>query len=333
MYVFVFGAVMILGIVAWRLPGIVRGLDSRAVGDGEDPATYGFDLGNARIPVDRIVGSGMPRDGLNPLDDPPVMSVAEMEQISWGGHGHGKFLVSDSRVVGVEIDGVARAYPLSMLNWHEIVNDTVAGVPIAVVYSPLSDVTGVFSRQRGGDVVSFGFSGLLYQSSALIHDREGGSLWSPLLGEAVAGPAGGEALDAVPAALVRWADWVARHPDTEILRPDRTMKRVYKRKPYESYRGSDRLHFPVEPLPPDGVKKKSCVIGVAHGGARDAYAVDDIYAHAGEHGSWQTEFQGQPLRFETGKPPTVFVDAPPGVRAVPCYRFAWHAHHPGVTAE
>jgi len=329
-YVLVILAVLILAVIAWRAPGILAGLNSRAIGDGDDPATYGFDLSDLRLPTGELVGSGMPRDGLGPLDDPSTLTPEEADQIPWGGHGHGKFLVSGSRVIGVEIQGEARAYPLSILNWHEVVNDTIGGVPIAVVYNPLADAACAFERERGGATARFGFSGLMHQSSALIYEPEGdGSLWSPLLGRAVSGPSAGQELDPVPAALVRWGDWLERHPDTTLIAPDLTRKRIYKRKPYESYRGSDRLRFPVDPLPQDDLPLKFPVVGVEQGGERVAYTVEGIYERAGEDGTWSTEQGGQPLTFETGTSPTVFVgEAAADARIVYGYRFAWYALYP-----
>ena len=328
-YVLVIGSVLILAVIAWRAPGILAGLDSRAVGDGADPASYGFDLAALNLPTGELVASGMPRDGLSPLDDPPTMTPDEADQIPWGGHGHGTFLVSGSRVVGVELDGEARAYPLSVLNWHEVVNDTLGGSPITIAYNPLADSACAFARDVEGGASRFGFSGLLHQSSALLHVPEGdGSLWSPLLGIAVSGPSVGQPLEPIRASLVRWADWLERHPDTSILAPDLTRKRIYKRKPYESYRGSDRLRFPVDPLPGDDLPNKTPVIGVEQGGERAAYTVEGIHERAGEDGSWITEQGGQPLTFETGESPSVFVAADPDARVVYCYRFAWYALYP-----
>jgi len=324
-WVLVLTAAAMAAAVAWRAPYLLKGLESRAHGDGQDPTTYGFDLDGALIPADQLIGGGVPREFLRALDEPPVMSVSEMEAIRWSGHGHAKMLVSDSRVIGVQIDGIARAYPLSVLNWHEVVNDTVAGHPIVVAYNPLSDAAAVFARRPDQ---RYGFSGLLHQSSSLIHDRQTLDLVSPLLGRVVAGPAVGEALIPVQAALVRWGDWVARHPDTEILKPDLLKKKLYKRKPYESYRGSDRLRFPVEPLPPQGLENKASVVAVEQGDRRAAWSVDEIYGHAGEDGRWEASFGGEPLVFETGTSPTVFTQAPDGARVVHCYRFAWHALHP-----
>ncbi len=321
-------AVLMAAIAVWRLPSILS--SPGAVGDGEDPDSYGFDLAALTVDRGQLTGSGMPRDGLRALIDPPPSTVAEIDALSWGGHGHGHFLVPSDRVIGVEAGGEARAYPLSILNWHEVANDTLGGVPIVVTYNPLAEAAAVFDRRQAGATRTFAFSGLLLASSLLMYDREGETLWSPLLGAGIAGPAVGQELHPVEYALIRWGDWLGRHPDTTVMGPDLDLKRVYKRKPYESYRGSQLLRFPVQPTPDDpSIALKDPVVGVEIAGERRGFPVDRIYGRAGENGRWQTSLGGQPLTFETGTAPTVFVTAPEGTARV-WYAswFAWYALHP-----
>ena len=336
-WVLLLAAVLMAGIVAWRTPVWLR--SGRAIGDGGDPATYRFDLSRCEVPIEQIVGAGMPRDGLQALVDPPSATVAEIDALSWGGgptgrHGHGRFLVPDDRVIGVHVGDESRAYPLSILNWHEVANDTVGGTPIAVTYNPLSDAVAVFDRRVGGEVLQMRFSGLLFNSTLLVHDARdepaASSLWSQLLGRAVAGPAVGTELPMVGFAVVRWEDWLERHPETTVLWPDLALKRVYKRKPYESYRGSELLRFPVDRLAPDDViGLKDPVIAVEIAGQRRVYPVAHVAAIAGEGGTWSTTLGGLRLGFETGTSPTVFVTAPtPGVRVWYASWFAWYALHP-----
>jgi hypothetical protein len=329
-WVIVLTLVAMSAIVLWRLPGILAGLDSRAQGDGKTPESYGFDLLECSVPRHLLGVAGLPRDGIQPLIHPDTLTVEEASEIPWGGHGKGQFLIPSERVVGVVLDGHARAYPLSIMNWHEVANDRLAGRDILVVYNPLADAVTAFDVSVAGEVREFGFSGLVYQSAALIYDRgETPSLWCPLLGRAVSGPAEGETLDPIQASLVRWEDWLERHPDTDLVAPDLTRKKLYKRKPYESYRGADSLRYPVAPeLPEDLRPNKTPVVVVEQGGVRKVFRVSALYEQVGDDSTWTTELGGEPLIFETATSPTVFVAAAPTARVVHAYRFAWYALNP-----
>jgi hypothetical protein len=221
------------------------------------------------------IGRSMPRDGLPVLDDPPTQpgaALAEGDKL-----GGVRKMTSTTRVIGVAINGEARAYPLWIMNWHEIVNDTLGGEPILVTYNGPCDSVAVFDRRIGGRERRFGFSGLVYNGNLLLYDRAepaetarimadsqpaaaaGGlqpashapSLWSQLQFRAIAGPAAveGLALTVLPAWLGEWSHWVAAHPDTSIILPQRGRERLYKREPYQTYFANDHLSFPVRPLP------------------------------------------------------------------------------------
>lgn len=195
------------------------------------------------IPKDQILGGGPAKDGIPALTNPAtVPGIAETH------------LNPGDRVIGVLLGGEARAYPLRILNWHEIVNDTLGGSPIAVTYCPLCDSAVVFDRNIGGQVREFGVSGLLYNSNVLMYDRQGGdeskeSLWSQMMLQAVDGPAA-EAkleLDLLPAQLVTWEAWMQSHPGTTTLSFDTGHQRNYDGNPYEGYFATDRLMFPARP--------------------------------------------------------------------------------------
>jgi Protein of unknown function (DUF3179) len=264
-------AVTVVGTV-WNLAPLWRPERERPRGDGRTTASYGFDLATTLIPKDRIVASGMVADALPALVDPKVLSLTEipgLEQI-----GRGKFLVSADKVIGVEFGGAARAYPLRMLVWHEIVNDTVGGVPIAVTYNPLSEGIAVFDRRVGGETLTFSVSGLLYQSNLLMYDRRPGrhgeSLWSQLMAQAVAGPAAArkDALTLLPFALSRWDDWSAAYPRGSVLAPVPGEGARYNDDVYGSYFNSNALRFPVDPLPPQGTLPPKTRVFVSGGPGR-----------------------------------------------------------------
>jgi hypothetical protein len=331
-WVLVLMAVLMLAVLCWRLAAIVPNWNQRAIGDGRNVASYGFDLSTCLVQRERIAAARMPRDGLPALVEPPNLSVAGVETLRLG---YGPFLTPDDRVIGVRLGGEARAYPLRIVIWHEVVNDTIDDTPLAVTYNPLCDAAVVFDRRVGGRTCTFGVSGLLYNSNLLLYDRQeadGASLWSQLLLRAVAGPAAqrGEALRPLPMRMLRWAEWRAMHPGTRVLAPDPVRKRLYRREAYSTYFASPRLEFPVTPLPPGPPSEyKLPCLAVPEGGAWRAIPLATIARRAGADGSWTTVVDGRRLRFEyRGSPPTAWVSDADSGEAVECayaFRFAWYA--------
>ena len=245
----------------------------------------------AIVDPDAIVDA-MPRDALQALTEPASMDPAAV--LLRNESERGKLLVSSDPVIGVAIGGEARAYPLRLLRWHEAVNDTVGNRAIAVTYSPLSGGIAVWDRVVDGAVVEFGVSGRLLDSNTLLYDRqpEGAvsSLWHQLTGEAITGPAVGQQLEALAASLTTWADWIATHPETTVMAPDPGSKRLYKRDPYHSYRGSDVLRFPVDPLAPEGeLALKDLVAAVDFPHETAFFALPYLAQAAGQtRGRWAT---------------------------------------------
>jgi len=305
-------------------------------GDGRHPDSYGFDLATAIVPRAEIVASGMTVDGVAPLIDPRTIPASGVDRIHR--EERGKYLVGSDRVVGVVLGGEARAYPLRVLNWHEVANDTLGGIPIAVTYSPLTDSVVVFDRRVGSETLTFGISGLLYNSNQLLYERRPpgapSSLWSQLLFRAVAGPAAarGEALTVVPSQLVTWDTWRASEPATTVLDPDRMLLKRYRGNPYGMYYGSDLLRFPVTPLPPAGDPPyKTPVVVLESAGGRAVLAIPGLARRAGPDGSAgvATAAGQAPLRV-TPEPPTALVERGPGTPepVAHAFWFAWHAMHP-----
>lgn len=306
------------------------------VGDGHNVASYGFDLSHCLVPPEQLVASGLSKDALPALSNPAVLSVAEVDVLNRDlrGRHQGKFLVDSDRVIGVVIAGEARAYPLRILNWHEIVNDVLGGQPIAVTYSPLCDSAVVFDRRVAGEILEFGFSGLLFNSNLLMYDRRSDrnleSLWSQLQFRAIAGPAAlrGDTLAVLPAAVLPWADWRAQHPDTAVLAPDPARLKAYANT-YDSYYGSDDLRFPVDPPPPaDGPPPKTPMIAVRTTGTWHVLALPDLTAHADADGLWRTTVDGVDLTLHSRRTPLtswVAADESGEVAVAYSFWFAWNA--------
>lgn len=200
--------------------------------------------------MNEIQASGLPRNSLDVLDLPPRYSAEEATHF----RGRDKYVVATDLILGVELGDEALAYPIQILNWHEVVNDTLAGVPIVVSYSPLTGTIAAFDRRVGDQTLEFGFSGLLLETHSLLFDRsDEPSLWSPLLGRAISGPAAarGDTLRPIHAQFVPWSVWSKRHPEAEVLTRDEAKIMAYRRSPYGEYYGNDILRFPVSKLPPD----------------------------------------------------------------------------------
>lgn len=309
------------------------------VGDGRTVASYGFDLSASLVPDDHIVASGMPRDGLVALDGPEMLDVAEVARRNQDGRG--KFLLHSDRVIGVHIANDARAYPLRFLRWHEVVNDTVGGVPVVVSYNPLCDSVMVAERTVAGTELTFGVSGLLFNSNLLMYDRrdapDSSSLWSQLQAAAIAGPAAivRRNLKILPASLDTWGDWLDHHEATRVMSPLERMKTLYKRDPYHSYFGSDLLRFPVDPLPRSSdLALKDRVVAITVNGTTEVVALDRMASAIGaDHGEWRTEVGGAPItiRFDADLGTASVSPAEHDGRSIGvrhAFWFAWYAHFP-----
>lgn len=337
-WVILLSLLIVVALVVWRVvPAIQRGRTPYSAALADVPYN-GFDLSTCLVPPEQIV-SGMPRDTLLPLDNPIAVPAGRIEAIN---KQYRKYLLPGDRVIGVAIGGQARAYPLRMLNWHEVCNDTLAGEPIAVTYNPLCDSAVVFSRRTGGRELHFGVSGLLYNSNLLMYDTQAASqtasLWSQLRFEAIAGPAAAAVmrLTVLPAQMVYWGDWRQHYPQTTVVAPDPANLDRYNREPYSSYYGRGEPRYPVQSGPAlPTVPAFTPVIAVEVAGQGRVYPLPTIAARADVQGQWATTCQGQEVRFTYHEirpnPPVVWVDVPTGgeaVHFVQSFWFAWHAAHP-----
>ncbi|MFO0838300.1 MAG: DUF3179 domain-containing (seleno)protein [Phycisphaerae bacterium] len=327
-------------VIAWRILATVPHGRS-AVGDGQQVDSYGFDLSTCLVPRASLVTSGVRKDGMPAMVAPRTINARDLH----GGARLGgvQTLVSSDRVIGVEVAGEARVYPIWILNWHEIINDTLGGVPIAVTYSPLCDSAVVFDRRVGGETLEFGVSGLLFNCNLVMFDRHPGgdeSLWSQLQSRAISGAAAkaGKSLRILPANLVRWADWRARYPATEIILPDPDRTQLYKRDVYLPYFGNDLLRFPAEPLPPPGLPKKTGVVAVrVDDGEWHVWTLASLAKAADRNGVGELSVAGTTVQFTYhGDPATAHLSATvgsPALQIANSFWFAWYATHPGAELE
>lgn len=278
-----------------------------------------FDFSNHSIPIDEIHHGGPPKDGIPAISEPDIVSGSEAD-----------FLNSDDKVIGVVINGQARAYPIRLLNYHECVNDSIGGKDFAVTYCPLCDSSAVFDRTIDGRTVEFGISGWLYNSNVLLYDRsKQESLWSQVKMEAVTGPRTGTRLRTIPHTVTAWSDWLERHPDTEVVSFQSGYSRNYGRSPYDTYMSSDRLMFPVTPMN-EAFPLKELVIGVRVEKHYRAYPFSEL-AKAG--GRVREEFEGAVFQIDYDKErKTASIRVISGkkmdVDTLYTFWFAWFAMHP-----
>ncbi|MCH8914677.1 MAG: DUF3179 domain-containing protein [Thaumarchaeota archaeon] len=216
------------------------------------------------IPLDKIKGGGPPKDGIPSIDNPVFTNVQDSQ-----------FMSDFDTVIGLEINGEVKAYPIFILVWHEIINDNVGGTPVAVTYCPLCYTNQVFERVIDGQVVEFGTSGKLYNSNLLMYDRLTESYWSQALGMAVKGELSGYQLDLIPFDVITWGDWKTLHPDTLVLTTDTGHIRSYTTDPYGSYYTEPRIMFPVEHRD-DRMHPKEIILGFNQDGIYKAYKQNDI---------------------------------------------------------
>ena len=177
------------------------------------------------VPYSDVLSGGPPKDGIPSIDNPQFVSVADAD--GWLGELE--------PVVLVEAGGAAKAYPLQVLTWHEIVNDEVGGVPISVTFCPLCNTAIGFQREFDGQVLDFGTTGRLRYSNLIMYDRQTETWWQQATGAGIAGKYAGSQLGFYPANIVSWQDFRERYPDAEVLSRDTGYSRSYGRNPYAGY--------------------------------------------------------------------------------------------------
>lgn len=278
----------------------------------------GFDLSNASIPISEIKDGGPPRDGIPSIDFPNFVNTEAAT------------LSDTDRVLGVTLNGVAKAYPIKILNYHEIVNDFFDGEPFVVTYCPLCGSGIAFEAIIQGSRKTFGVSGLLYNSDVLLYDRQTETLWSQLLYEAVAGPLKGKNLNILPTANTTWENWKQRHPNTLVLSEDTGFNRNYSRNPYPGYENNEAIYFPLAHYN-DRYPPKEYVIGIEINGKFKAYPFSELEKN--NKSEFTDVFQGKALKItynKKAKSAEVFDQDGNLFPAVTNFWFAWVAFYPNT---
>ena len=317
---------VLVAIVGWpgaSAPRRTAATTTAAAADAGERQPRGFldqfDVTDLRIAPKHLRRGGPPKDGIPALRDPRTTPVSRA-----------RFLLPKERVVGVSVNGRSRAYPLSVLNWHEIVNDTLGGVAIAVIYCPLCDSVSVLDRRLGGKTMEFGVSGLLYNSNVIPYDRTDQALWSQVGVSAISGPSAGGSLRHLPFELVSFQYWKQRHLKSTVITAETGYRRDYGRNPYAGYFRTGRVWFPLTRRD-SRLKPKARVVGVRVGKLVRAYPLSAL--RQAPAGRVRQPFPAGDLILQAvGDEGQVRILAlPKNAAVVHTFWFAWAAIHPETT--
>lgn len=192
------------------------------------------DFSKHSVPFFEIISGGVGRTGIPPIDSPLFLQVSAGPQ----------YMDDADPVIALEIQGQTKAYPLDILQGHEIVNDTLNDVPVAVTYCPLCNTAIVFKRQLSGRTLDFGVSGMLRNSDLLMWDRQTESWWQQITGESIVGEMTGTKMEIIPAPIVSWKDYREAFPDGLLLSRETGITRNYDDAPYDGYDNPDGSTIP-----------------------------------------------------------------------------------------
>ena len=234
-------------------------------------------------------------------------------------------------MLGLELNGEARAYPVKILNWHEVVNDRIGGQSLVVSFCPLCGTGVAFSAVVAGRTLAFGVSGLLYNSDVLFYDRQTASLWSQIWARAVSGEMAGQRLTLLPLRHTTWRHWRSRYPTTLVLSTDTGYSRDYQHNPYAGYEKSRRLYFEVNHQAPASYHPKEVVLGIEVDGVFKAYPASELNRQG--RASFRDSVNGRELRVHwdvASQSGEIFDGAGQPLVVIRGFWFAWFAFHPAT---
>lgn len=224
------------------------------------------DKGEWLIPDDEVFDGGPGKDGIPAITNPKFTGPEEAQ-----------YLTGTDLILGLVKDGVARAYPHNILDWHEIVNDSFDDLLMAVIYCPLTGTGTGWNRRVLGSITTFGVSGLLYNSNLIPYDRETDSNWSQILLKAVNGPLKGTNAETFNLFETSWATWTSMYPETLVLSENTGYNRNYRLSSYDDYKTSSAILFPVNNSD-DRLNGKERVLGVLVDDKAKAYRFEKFGA-------------------------------------------------------
>jgi uncharacterized protein DUF3179 len=249
---------------------------------GGAESEFSTDFDKTIISYEEVLSGGPPKDGIPSIDQPAFATVEEAD--AW--------LADVEPVILVEAGGAAKAYPIQILMWHEIVNDSVGGVPLSITFCPLCNTAIAYERTIDGQVLDFGTTGRLRYSNLIMYDRETETWWQQASGQAIAGELTGSQLVFYPAAIISWQDFAKTYPQGEVLSRDTGLGRPYGQNPYTGYDDVNNPPFLYDgPPTPGELLPMTRVLTVDLNGETVAYPYDLLE----EVGVINDEVGGQPI--------------------------------------
>lgn len=226
---------------------------------------FSTDFSRHTVPYSEILSGGPPKDGIPAINAPVYVNVGSADD----------WLEDKEPVILVRIGDSARAYPLQILTWHEIVNDTLNGIPVLVTFCPLCNTAIAFDRRLDDKVLDFGTTGRLRYSNLIMYDRQTETWWQQATGEGIVGEFTGSQLSFLPANVVSWADYRENYPDGDVLSRNTGYVRSYGENPYPGYDNVENSPFLYDgPATPGTLAAMARVLTVVVNEAAVAYPYD-----------------------------------------------------------
>ncbi|MGF1701357.1 DUF3179 domain-containing protein [Photobacterium makurazakiensis] len=278
----------------------------------------GFSLDRSIIPTTEILPGGPGKDGIPAILNPTFISASQAT-----------YLKSHDPILGLSLNGQHRAYPIKIMDWHEVVNDKVNGHHFVISYCPLCGSGMAFNATLSSRNLTFGVSGLLYNSDVLLYDHQTQSLWSQIRGQAITGASAGQRLTQIPLTLTQWQRWQAMHPETLVLSTDTGFRRNYQQNPYADYQRSPQLFFPVANKAPSTYSTKETVMGFKGKDRVIAFPFSELYKYGKAQFTYSFEGKEITVHFDK-KSQSAWVTDKEGkqVSSTLLYWFAWYAFYP-----
>lgn len=226
---------------------------------------FSTDFSKHSVPYSEILSGGPPKDGIPAIDEPIFIDVAEADD----------WIEDREPVIYVAVGNDARAYPIQILMWHEIVNDVVGEKPLMISFCPLCNTAIAFERTVNGQVFDFGTTGRLRFSNLIMYDHQSETWWQQATGEAIAGELTGTHLAFYPATILSWKDFKNEHPAGRVLSRETGFSRAYGNNPYMGYDNIDQSPFLYQGSPtPDQLPPMARVLTLEMNGDNVAYPYD-----------------------------------------------------------
>jgi hypothetical protein len=328
-WVLVMTGIVLIAIVSWAVAPAIFRLSNMPPGDNQTIESYAFDLSNLQIDRELVVPSMRHRNMSPVVTNPTILTPEDIAQRN--NSKRDPLVVSKDLVVGVEIRGQSRAYPLHFLHVHEIVNDTLGEIPIAIVWHWPSGHLAVFEREQDAYFANSGITangGMLFY--ALQETVGSEQLYASMLEQSVTGTH--DELTSVPHDVVSWKQWISEHPNTTALGPDMQLKKRYRKASPELYFRTEKIYFPTSPMPSSEINPKTPVIVVHVGGIDKVYSIPALLDAAGNDGQYYD--QENMLTFKVQENPlsaSVRTTLDKQVDSTRALWFAWFANHPEST--